>query len=238
MMNYVISDFKNLVGSWFNEFLPVRFPDKFKSVDQVGILYLDSTSLDCGLKESVRFLLDKGMDISRKHGARCIVVREPKPVNNIALHPFLSHLESCPFVADATRTKLLHLSNRRYIPSSELVCFSNLKHLDELLDGIWRVLERLGDPSLGCRFYSSSSFDLDSVVDLAKEIIPRKSLLPVVQDEYAAQPCVKVVSANDMMTDISLKLMVNGTTHAPSSGMKRFMEKCKDDVRGDLERLL
>ncbi len=237
-MNYVISDFKNLVGAWFNEFLPVRFPDKFKSVDQVGILYLDSTSLDCGLKDSVRFLLDKGMDISRKHGAKCIVVREPKPVNNIALHPFLSHLESCPFVADATRTKLLHLSNRRYVPSSELVCFSNLKHLDELLDGIWRVLEKLNlNSGEGCSFYSSSSFDLDSVVDLAKEIIPRKSLLPIVQDEHAVQPCVKVVSTNDMMMDISLKLMVDGT-HSPSSDMKRFMEKCKDDVRGDLEQLL
>ena len=86
-MNYEIVDFRHLVSDWYNEFLPDKYPNKAKVVEDAGIIYLDSIPLDRTFKSSsTKFMLERmGQIHGGGSGKTCIFVREPKPANNVRL---------------------------------------------------------------------------------------------------------------------------------------------------------
>ena len=79
-MNYVISDFRHLVGMWYNEFLPVVAEKRAGFIESVGLVYLNSINLEPHLKDSAQFFLRKLAEMGK---GKKIVVQEPRPVNNV-----------------------------------------------------------------------------------------------------------------------------------------------------------
>ena len=64
-MDYTIVDWKNLVTSWYNEFLPEVADDKAMFVRDAGIVYLNDISIESIESASCKFLAGKVMGMSR-----------------------------------------------------------------------------------------------------------------------------------------------------------------------------
>ena len=77
-MDYTIVDWKNLVTSWYNEFLPEIVgddDDKAMFVQNAGIVYLNDICISSIESASCKFLVRKVMGMSR-HGNINILIRE------------------------------------------------------------------------------------------------------------------------------------------------------------------
>ena len=226
-MDYIIVDWKNLVTSWYNEFLPEVADDKAMFVRNAGIVYLNDISIASIESESCKFLVRKVMGMSRT-GNINIIVRESKPVNNIHLKQFLNLIETTNKIDDEHRNKLLHLANRRYISTSRDVLMSQSKEFDEFLDKMFIFMSKLG--LANTRFYSSESLGFNDICEVAKIFFP-KSILSFA-DKIEGNT-IKISSTNDVMIPISIKLM-SGLSTTPT----QFIDKIRKSTLLDFEKLI
>lgn len=226
-MGYTIVDWKNLVTSWYNDFLPEVADDKAMFVRNAGIVYLNDISIASIESESCKFLARKVMSMSQTGGIN-IIIRESKPVNNIHLRQFLNVIESTNKIDNERRNKLLHLANRRYISTSRDVLMSQEKEFDEFLDKMFLVLNNLGLDNT--RFYGSESIGFKDICDVAKTFFPKSMLSFADQIEGNT---IQISSTNDVMLPISIKLM-SGLSTTP----KQFIDRIRKSVLLDFEKLI
>ena len=226
-MDYTIVDWKNLVTSWYNEFLPEVADDKAMFVRNAGIVYLNDISIASIESASCKFLARKVMDMSRT-GNINIIIRESKPVNNIHLKQFLNLIETTNKIDDERRNKLLHLANRRYISTSRDVLMSQSKEFDEFLDKMFIFMSKSG--LANTRFYSSESLGFNDICDVAKIFFPKSILSFADQIEGNT---IKISSTNDVMIPISIKLM-SGLSTTPT----QFIDRIRKSVLLDFEKLI
>ena len=226
-MDYTIVDWKNLVTSWYNEFLPEVADDKAMFVRNAGIVYLNDISIASIESASCKFLAGKVMDMSRT-GNINIIIRVSKPVNNIHLKQFLNLIETTNKIDDERRNKLLHLANRRYISTSRDVLMSQEKEFDEFLDKMFIFMSKLG--LANTRFYSSESLGFNDICDVAKIFFPKSILSFADQIEGNT---IQISSTNDVMIPISIKLM-SGLSTTPT----QFIDKIRKSVLLDFEKLI
>lgn len=232
-MDYRIVDFRVLVSDLFNEFIPGELGSGMKVVESAGVAYFNPSFLDGRRGDAVKFMLGRAVAMSRESGSRCIFVQEPKPVNNVRLKPFLQHLETCPFIDSARRTKILHVSNRRYVPMSELVYFTEEKHLDVLVDQFFATLSMLG--GIDCvKFYPSPSLPFNDVAESASDLLPRKSLC--IEGFQDRDVDVKVLSANEIVGAISSSLVKERDLVDPL--VDAYAAKCRKSLTSDLEKFI
>lgn len=226
-MDYTIVDWKNLVTSWYNEFLPEVADDKVMFVRNAGIVYLNDISIASIESASCKFLAGKVMDMSRT-GNINIIVRESKPVNNIHLKQFLNLIETTNKIDDERRNKLLHLANRRYISTSRDVLMSQEKEFDEFLDKMFIFMSNMCLDNT--RFYGSESLYFKDICDVAKTFFPKSMLSFADQIEGNT---IQISSTNDVMIPISIKLM-SGLSTTPT----QFIDKIRKSTLLDFEKLI
>ena len=228
-MDYTIVDWKNLVTSWYNEFLPeiVGDDDKAMFVQNAGIVYLNDICISSIESASCKFLVRKVIGMSR-HGNINIIIRESKPVNNIHLKQFFNLIETTNKIDDEHRNKLLHLANRRYISTSRDVLMSQSKEFDEFLDKMFIFMSKLG--LANTRFYSSESLGFNDICDVAKIFFPKSILSFADQIEGNT---IQISSTNDVMIPISIKLM-SGLSTTPT----QFIDKIRKSTLLDFEKLI
>ena len=226
-MEYTIVDWKNIVTSWYNEFLPEVADDKAMFVRNAGIVYLNDISISSIESESCKFLARKVMDMSRT-GNINIIIRESKPINNIHLKQFFNMIETTNKIDDENRNKLLHLANRRYISTSRDVLMSQSKEFDEFLDKMFIFMSKLG--LANTRFYSSESLGFNDICDVAKIFFPKSMLSFADQIEGNT---IQISSTNDVMIPISIKLM-SGLSTTPT----QFIDRIRKSVLLDFEKLI
>ena len=231
-MKYEIVDFRHLVSDWYNEFLPNRCPDKIKPVENVGILYLDSVPLDGRFKaDSMKFMLGKMEQIQGGDCEKtCIFVREPKPVNNVRLRPMLRKIEESKEIDDERKLKVLHVSNRRYVPVSPDVLVKQEKEIDLFLDGVFDGLSGKCVPNM--KFVSSPSLDMTDIHSIMEDFFPRTALEWHVQNR---QTSINVKSANEMLQPLFLYMMDG---KVDDHGTLRYMAKCRQSMIEDLAKVV
>ena len=235
MGNYRIVDFRTLVSELFNKFIPEELGNDMKVVEDAGVAYFNPSFLDGRRRDAVKFMLGKAVAMSRETGARCIFVQEPKPVNNVRLKPFLQHLETCPFIDGERRTRILHLSNRRYIPVSELVYFSDEKQLDVLIDLFFTALSML-DGEMDCvKFYQSPALPFKDTADTALDLLPRKRI-SILDFRNPPDAPVKVASANEIVDAIASHLVKEHGLVDPVA--EKYASRCRMEMSRDLERFI
>lgn len=228
MNRYAIVDFKELVSNWYNEFLPEAEKDKFNYVEWAEILYLNNISPKVHLKESLKFLVRK-IEAMSATGEIPIIVQEPKAVNNAKVQPFLKFVEGRgTAVSQVSLNKLLHLANKRYVIISKDVLISQDKEIDEFLDEVFVLLQKLHLQNI--RFYASQSLGIQDVIDVARGLFP-KSILSVRQFNQTGH--IEVKSSSEVMAEISGSLMQKW-----SDENKRFVEKCHQAMLKDIEQLI
>lgn len=235
MNRYGIVDFRTLVSELFNKFIPEELGNGMKVVEDAGVAYFNPSFLDGRRRDAVKFMLGKAVAMSKETGARCIFVQEPKPVNNVRLKPFLQHLETCPFIDSERRTRILHLSNRRYIPTSELVYFSDEKQLDALIDLFFTALSML-DGEMDCvKFYQSPALPFRETADAALDLLPRKRV-SILDFRNPPDAPVGVASANEIVDAIASHLVKEHelVDHAA----EEYASRCRREMSHDLERFI
>ena len=227
-MKYSIADFRQLVTAWYNEFLPVECKERFAFVKDAEILYLNSINLDLIRKKTMDFMKMKVKEIAGD--GITIFVQEPKPVNNVRLKPTLKFLEGSDMIDDERKLKVMHMSNRRYVPTSTSILISQDKEIDEFLDDVFSELS--SSKLRGVKFLPLSSLPAQEAVDVARSFFPRKAL-SIIEVQEGEQILVK--SSNDVLqpihTQVNLLRPDDGNTD-------KFVERCRKSLLEDFEKLV
>jgi len=228
MKHYSIVDFKDVVESWYNELFPQLALSKSQYVRDADVIYVNSVQFDAAaMKDTVEFVMDK---LSQLEGdGTKIVLQEPKAVNCARLRPMLDFVANSPKLVEENRTKIMHISNRRYIPLSDSVIISQFKEIDCFLDLAFKSLR--DSPSL--RFHSSSSLGMDDMIETAKSMFPRNVLN--VQRITSFSESISVKSSAQMLQALSLSIMKNRPT---DPNISNFLGRCKADFMKTLGNLL
>lgn len=231
-MKYEIVDFKHLVSDWYNDFLPERCPEKAKVVEDVGIIYLDSVSLDGRFKmDSMKFMLERMSRIQGGgSGKTCIFVREPKPVNNVRLRPMLRKVEESREIDDDRKLKVLHLSNRRYVPLSSDVFVKQEKEMDSFLDLVFDKFSATCIPNM--RFVSSQSLDMNDIRSTMEDFFPRSALS---WHSKSGNARIAVKSANEILHPLFLYMMGEEDS---DRGTLKYVSRCRKSIIEDLEKVV
>lgn len=224
-MNYVISDFRNLVGAWFNEFLPSVAGKKASYVEKAGIVYINNLNMDSLRKPTMKFIRDRIGKMLESNDATHIFVMEPKPVNNVRIVPALKMVETFS-LDESNRDRILHLANRRYVLESPSVYVSQNKELDEFLSGVFSELSRMS--FLKARFYSIQSLGISDFLSCAYEFFPKSAL--TIQGNYECKT-ITVHSSNDVLSVLSDKVMKGKPM---DSGVLEFVMRCRNSILGDI----
>lgn len=227
-MKYSIADFRQLVTAWYNEFLPVECKDRFAFVKDAEILYLNSINLDLIRKKTMDFMKMKVKEIAGD--GITILVQEPKPVNNVRLKPTLKFLEGSDMIDDERRLKVMHMSNRRYVPTSTSILISQDKEIDEFLDDVFTELS--SSKLRGVKFLPLSSLPVQEAVDVARSFFPRKAL-SIIEVQEGEQILVK--SSNDVLQPIHIQVNLLRPNDA---SIDRFVERCRKSLLEELEKLV
>lgn len=230
-MNYVISDFRNLVGAWFNEFLPSVAGKKAVYVEKAGIVYINNLNMDSMRKPTMKFIRDRIGKMLESNDAIHIFVMEPKPVNNVRIMPALKMVEDTFGLDEGNRDRILHLANRRYVLESPSVYVSQNKELDEFLSGV--VFSELSRMSfLKARFYSIQSLGISDFLSCAYEFFPKSAL--TIQGNYECET-ITVHSSNDVLGVLSDKVMKGKPM---DSGVLEFVMRCRNSILDDMSTLV
>lgn len=229
-MNYIISDFRNLVGAWFNEFLPSVAGKKAAYVEKAGIVYISNLNIESLHKPTMGFMQRQlGHMLESSNDAIHIFVQEPKPVNNVRIRPVLKMVEN--FSLDAgNRDRILHLANRRYVLESESAYVSQNKELDDLLAEVFVELSRMS--FIKARFHPLQSLGISDFISCAYEFFPRSALS--IQGSYMCST-IKVHSSNDVLGILSDKVMKGKPLDSTTLD---YIGRCRDDILKDIERLV
>ena len=227
--SYAIADFRQLVTYWYNEFLPRECKDRFAFVKDAEILYLNSINLEPLRRKTLDFMKGKVKGIARD-GAETIFFQEPKPVNNVRLKSTLKFLEGSDMIDEGRRVKVMHISNRRYVPTSQSILISQDKDIDEFLDGVFSDLAR--SSVSGAKFLASSSLSIQEAVDVARSFFPRKAL--EIMEVQEGSPVV-VKSSNDVMQPIFTQVSL---LRPRDENEDRFIDRCRESMLKEFERLV
>lgn len=232
-MIYEIVDFRHLVSDWYNEFLPNKCPDKAKAVEDAGIIYLDSVSIDTKFKKSTtRFMLEKLEQIQGgDKGKTCIIVREPKPVDNVRLRPMLKLVEESKVIGEEGKLKVLHVANRRYIPISSDILVRQGKEFDSFLDDVFDSMMKINVAKM--KFVKSPSLDMTDVKSAMEDFFPKSSLKWHVPSEKTIH--IDAKSANEMLQPLFVR-MIGGKVS--DQGTLKYMSRCKRSMIEDLEKVV
>ena len=228
-MNYVISDFKNLAGAWFNEFLPSVAGKKAAYVEKAGIVYISNLNIESLRNPTLKFLHERIARLLELNDAIHVFVQEPKPVNNVRIRPALKLVESLS-IDEGNRNRILHLANRRYVLESESTYVSQNKEIDDFLSEVFGELSKM--IFIKARFYPIQSLGMSDFVSCAYEFFPRSALS--IQENYRCET-IKVHSSNDILGVLSDKV-TNGKP--PDSSTLDFIARCKSSILSDMERLV
>jgi len=227
---FAIVDFRQLVTDWYNEFLPVECKDRFAFVKDAEILYLNSINLDGVRKKTLSFMRGKVADIAASANT-VILLQEPKPVNNVLLKPTLKFLSGTPNLLDEQRRlKVMHLSNRRYVPTSDSVLVSQDKEIDEFLDGMFLELSDSSRGAVKC--LPLSSLPVQEAVDAACAFFPRKSL-SIMRVREGERILVK--SSNDVLQPLHSQVNLLRTDDGNAA---KFAALCRKSLMGEFEALV
>lgn len=231
-MNYEIVDFRHLVSDWYNEFLPDKYPNKAKVVEDAGIIYLDSIPLDRTFKSSsTRFMLERmGQIHGGGSGKTCIFVREPKPANNVRLLQMLRKVDESSDIDQEKKLKILHISNRRYVPSSRDILVKQEKEIDAFLDKVFNCMAASAIP--GMKFVSSPSLDMTDLRSIMSDFFPKSALKWHSQNKDVP---IKVMSANEMLQPLFLHMMQGKVS---DHGTLRYMARCRESMIEDLAKVV
>lgn len=224
-MNYVISDFKNLAGAWFNEFLPKVAGKKAAYVEKAGIVYINNLNIDSLRKPTMKFIQAR----LESNDATRIFVQEPKPVNNVRIRPALKLVETVS-LDESNRDRILHLANRRYVLESPSVYVSQNKELDEFLAEIFTALS--GMSFLKARFYPLQSLGMSDFLSCAYEFFPKSALK--IEGNYEGET-IKVHSSNDVLGVLSDKVMKGKPLDSATTD---FIARCRNSILKDIEGLI
>ena len=227
-MKYSIADFRQLVTAWYNEFLPVECKDRFAFVKDAEILYLNSINLDLIRKKTMDFMKMKVKEIAGD--GITIFVQEPKPVNNVRLKPTLKFLEGSDMIDDERKLKVMHMSNRRYVPTSTSILISQDKEIDEFLDDVFSELS--SSKLRGVKFLPLSSIPVQEAVDIARSFFPRKAL-SIIEVQEGEQILVK--SSNDVLQPIHIQVNL---LRPDDGNTDKFVERCRKSLLEDFEKLV
>ena len=227
-MKYSIADFRQLVTAWYNEFLPVECKDRFAFVKDAEILYLNSINLDLIRKKTMDFMKMKVKEIAGD--GITIFVQEPKPVNNVRLKPTLKFLEGSDMIDDERKLKVMHMSNRRYVPTSTSILISQDKEIDEFFDDVFSELS--SSKLRGVKFLSLSSLPVQEAVDIARSFFPRKAL-SIIEVQEGEQILVK--SSNDVLQPIHIQVNL---LRPDDGNTDKFVERCRKSLLEDFEKLV
>lgn len=228
-MNYKIVDFRNLVALWYNEFLPDRVGDKSVFVEDAGILYLKSISLESERKDTIKFMVDRMSKIS--DNGIGLFVQETKPVNNVRLQPFLRYIEELKDLSQGRKDKVFHYANRRYVPVSSNILVSQEKEIDEFLDDVFVELTKLEMQNV--KAYQVRSLGIQDFIDSAISFFPKKCLS--IQGEMEGEH-IQVRSSNNLLEQMK-SCVVNGNLDN-SAKVRGYIAKCKLDLDKDMEKLV
>lgn len=228
-MNYVISDFRNLVGAWFNEFLPSVAGKKAAYVEKAGIVYISNLNIEYLRKPTMKFIQKRIGQMLESNDATHIFVQEPKPVNNVRIRPALRLVETLT-LDESNRDRILHLANRRYVLESESVYVSQNKELDEFLSGVFDALASM--TFLKARFYPLTSLGMSDFISCAYGFFPRTSLM--VQENYEGST-IKVHSSNDVLGVLSDNIMKGKPLDSETMD---FIGRCRGSIVKDIEGLI
>ena len=226
MSKYVLVDFRQLVGAWYNEFLPAISGKRAGFIESVGLVYLNSINLDPHLKDSAQFFLKKVAEMGE---GRKIVVQEPRPVNNPRVQAVLKVVDKTQGVSPDNKLKLLHMSNRRYVPMSASVLVSQDKDIDLFLDKVFKLLEKLDIDE--AKFHKSGSLGMADVVETARAFFPRKKLEVL---EVAPTFPISVQSTNEIIMGLGQKLKCGFT----SQDADRYIGKSKENLTKEFVAML
>ena len=229
-MIYEIVDFRQLVSYWYNEFLPVECKDRFVFVKDAEILYLNSINLDLIRSNTLDFMREKASEFA-KHGSEIIFIQEPKPVNNARLKPMLKFLSESDMIDEERKLKVMHMSNRRYVPTSNSILVSQDKEIDEFLDDVFSNLNK--SKLRGMKFLSSTSLSIQETIDVARSFFPRKSLSII---EVSEGSPVLVKSSNDVLQPIFVQ--VDLIRPMSDGNAERYVEKCRTSMLGEFEKFV
>lgn len=227
--SYAIADFRQLVTYWYNEFLPKECKDRFAFVKDAEILYLNSINLEPLRKKTLDFMTEKVKEIVRD-GVETIFVQEPKPVNNVRLKPTLKFLADSDIIDEERRTKVMHISNRRYVPTSTSILISQDKEIDEFLDSVFSDLVKSRIP--GAKFLASSSLSMQEAIDVARSFFPRKALSIIEVQEGSP---VVVKSSNDVMQPIFTQVSLLNSRDEMED---RFVDRCRESMLREFEQIV
>ena len=224
-MNYVISDFRNLAGAWFNEFLPKAAGKKAAYVEKAGIVYINNLNIDSLRKPTMKFIQAR----LESNDATHIFVQEPKPVNNVRIRPALKLVETVS-LDESNRDRILHLANRRYVLESASVYVSQNKELDEFLAGIFTALSKMS--FLKARFYPLQSLGMSDFLSCVYEFFPKSALK--IEGNYEGET-IRVHSSNDVLGVLSDKVMKGKSL---DSATMDYISRCRGGILRELENLL
>lgn len=228
-MNYVISDFKNLAGAWFNEFLPNAAGKNAGFVEDAGVVYINNLNVDTLRKPTLKFLQSVIAKMQEERDAIHVFVQEPKPVNNVRIRPVLKLMEHLRIDQD-NRDKLLHAANRRYLIDSSTVYVSQNKEIDDLL--AWAFKELSDMSFLKARFYPVQSLGMSDMLSCAYEFFPKSAL--TIQGEYEGNP-IRLHSSNDFFGTFSDKIMKGKPLDSETLD---YVWKCRKAMLDDMARLV
>lgn len=227
-MKYIISDFRQLVTCWYNEFLPIECKERFAFVKDAEILYLNSINLEPLRKKTLDFMTEKVKEIAKS--GTTIFLQEPKPVNNIRLKPMLQFLAGSDMIDEERKLKVMHMSNRRYVPTSTSILISQDKEIDDFLDSVFKDMSALD--ILNAKFLPSSSLSIQESIDVARSFFPRKALSIIEVQE--GDPVV-VKSSNDVLQPIYIQVNL---LRSSDESAERYMARCRESMLKEFERLV
>jgi hypothetical protein len=228
-MNYVISDFKNLAGAWFNEFLPKVVGKKATFIEKAGIVYINNVNIESLRKRTMKFFQKSISNMVESTDAIHIFVQEPKPVNNVRIRPALKLVENCS-LDSGNRDRILHLANRRYVFESESVYISQNKEMDEFLSTVFTELS--GMSFIKSRFYPLQSLGMSDMISCAYEFFPKSAL--IIQGNYECNT-IKVHSSNDVLGILSDKIMKGKPLDSETLD---YISRCRKSLLGEIENLV
>ena len=229
-LKYVLSDFKDLVEIWYNEFLPNVAIDKSYYLKESETIYVNWMPSNKMKEDSILFFLKKAIQLRKSKSENFVFIRDPKPVNDIKLKDSLKQIESNESIGENNKTLIFHLANHRYYISSSDVYVSQWKEIDLFLDEVFKCLVGIQSKVQGIKFYQSESLGFVETTKVFLEFFPKDSIevIQSTNEDSLIGVCSTSVPLTNLFNQLGLK-----TKEEP-----KFMEHAKKAILSDIETYL
>lgn len=229
-LKYTLSDFKDLVELWYNEFLPTVAIDKSYYLKETETIYVNWMPTNKMKEDSIRFFLKKAIQLRKSKSDNLVFIRDPKPVNDIKLKGVLKQMESLTSIDENHKTLIFHLANHRYYISSSDVYVSQWKEIDLFLDDVFKCLVGIQSKVQGIKFYQSESLGFVEATKVFFEFFPKDSI-EVIQSTNR-DSLIGVYSTSIPLINLFTNI---GLTCEEEP---KFMEHAKKSILADIETYL